>query len=131
MFASLLDPERGGVCRIGPAGRQAESFQAYDDVTNVLQTLFRVGDGAAVVTDFMPWSEERHSSTREIHRLLEVRHGTMEMEIVFDPRFDYARGRTQVHVAEHGAVAEGPNGERVGARIERRRIVARRTGGQR
>lgn len=113
VFASLLDPERGGSCRIAPAGEQAESFQAYDDVTNVLQTLFRDGKGAAVLTDFMPWSEERHSSTKEIHRLLEVRDGSVEVEIVFDPRFDYARGVTKVHLAEHGAVAEGPNGERL------------------
>ncbi len=118
VFASILDRERGGTCRISPAAPGYESLQAYDDVTNVLQTLFRRdGHGSVVLTDFMPWTDDEHSSVHEVHRLLEVREGSVEMEVVFDPRFDYGRGETRVHLAEEGAVAEGPNGEHLAISI--------------
>ena len=52
--AALLDPERGGSFRISPVGRY-ESRQAYDDATNVLQTLFHQPDrGIAVVRTNTP-----------------------------------------------------------------------------
>ncbi len=113
LFASLLDPENGGSFRVCPARRPFESLQAYDSQTNVLQTLFRAPDrGVACLTDFMPWTEDPRFTVSQVHRLLEVHEGTLEFEIVFDPRFDYGRGETRVHTAEHGAVAEGPGGER-------------------
>ncbi len=114
VFAALLDAERGGRFRIAPCGDSYESLQAYDDDTNVLQTLFRrPGHGAVSLTDHMPWDGERDSSVHELHRFLESREGALEMEVVFDPRFDYARGETRVEVVEDGVVAEGPNGERM------------------
>ncbi len=113
-FASILDPRRGGTMRVSPAHEGYESLQSYDDVTNVLQTLHRrEGEGAVVITDFMPWTDDHHSSVHEFHRLMEAREGSMELELVFDPRFDYGRGETRVHLADDGAVAEGPNGERL------------------
>jgi GH15 family glucan-1,4-alpha-glucosidase len=113
VFASILDPQRGGTCRIAPAEADFESLQSYDDDTNVLQTLFQDGRGSVVLTDYMPWSDDRHTSVHEVHRLIEVREGVAELEVVFDPRFDYGRGQTRVQVAEQGAVAEGPGGERL------------------
>jgi alpha,alpha-trehalase len=127
VFAKLLDAERGGCFRIAPSRRGYESRQAYDNDTNVLQTLFRRdGDGTLVVTDFMPWNGDARSSFHELHRLIEVREGSMELEILFDPRFDYARGETRVHIADEGVMAEGASGERLalsmsgGARFELR-----------
>ena len=85
-----------------------ESRQAYDDATNVLQTLFHQPDrGVVVLTDFMPWSGDPRSTGHELHRLLEAREGSVDLEIIFDPRFDYARGETRVEVADEGVVAEG------------------------
>ena len=113
-FASILDPERGGCFRISPAMRPFTSLQAYDSNTNVLQTLFRrPGEGSVVLTDFMPWSDDPRSSIHEVHRLVEAREGALLLEVVFDPRLDYGRGATRVVTTEHGAVAEGPNGERL------------------
>lgn len=127
VFASILDPDRGGRCQIAPAGDRFESLQAYDTATAVLQTLFRnPSEGAVVLTDFMPMVDEGHSSVHEVHRLLEVREGSLEMEVLFDPRFDYARGETRVEIADEGAIAEGPSGERLtisisnGFRFEKR-----------
>jgi len=113
VFASILDPDEGGHFSIAPASPRFESLQAYDDATNVLQTLFRHATGTLVVTDFMPWADDQKTSVHELLRMLEVRGGEMEVEVVFDPRFDYARGETKVHLADNGAVAEGPNGERL------------------
>jgi GH15 family glucan-1,4-alpha-glucosidase len=114
VFASILDPERGGHCRISPSSERFESLQAYDTATAVLQTLFRKpGEGAAVLTDFMPMTDDGHNSVHELHRLLEVREGSLDLEVVFDPRFDYARGETRIQITAEGAVAEGPNGERM------------------
>jgi len=127
VFAAVLDPERGGRLRVAPAVRRFESLQAYDSQTNVLQTLFTVPDrGVACLTDFMPWIDDPRFSVHEVHRLLEVHEGSLQLEVIFDPRFDYGRGETRVEPAEHGAVAIGPNGERCslalgrGVRVEPR-----------
>lgn len=113
VFASILDPDRGGTCRISPRG-DFESLQAYDEATNVVQTLFRTPDGVAQLTDFMPWSgDDERFSVNELHRLVEVREGSLELEVVFDPRFDYGRGKTEVAAAEGGALASGPGGEKM------------------
>jgi len=118
VFATLLDRERGGFFRISPAEPACESLQAYDTATNVLQTLFRKpGEGVVCLTDLMPWNGDPRSSIHEIHRLLEAREGSMQMEVVFDPRFDYGRGETRVELADEGAVAEGANGERLSLSI--------------
>lgn len=120
VFGALLDPERGGFFRVAPVREGAESLQAYDDVTNVLQTLFRrEGEGSVVLTDSMPWTDDGQWSVHEVHRLMEAREGSMELELVFDPRFDYGRGETRVHLADEGALAEGPNGERLALSLER------------
>jgi GH15 family glucan-1,4-alpha-glucosidase len=119
-FAAILDPERGGSFRISPTSRPFTSLQAYDSDTNVLQTLFRrPGEGSAVMTDFMPWSNDPRSSIHEIHRLVEAREGALPMEVVFDPRLDYGRGETRVVATEHGALAEGPNQERLCVSVSR------------
>ncbi len=127
VFAAILDPERGGCFRISPTGAGCESLQAYDDETNVLQTLFRrPGVGIVCLTDLMPWNGEPRQVLHEMHRLLEAREGSMEMEVVFDPRFDYARGETRVELSDEGVLALGPNGERLslsiggGVRFEKR-----------
>ena len=53
VFGAILDHERGGIFQVSPAEEGCNSRQAYDDSTNVLQTLFMKEGGAVVVTDFM------------------------------------------------------------------------------
>jgi hypothetical protein len=49
----------------------------------VLQTLFRrKGHGVLVLTDYMPWNGNPRSAMHELHRLLEVREGSLEIEIL-------------------------------------------------
>ncbi|MCP5043878.1 MAG: glycoside hydrolase family 15 protein, partial [bacterium] len=127
VFGAIVDPERGGRFQIQPSARDCETLQSYDGDTNVLQTLFRNPDQYDVVlTDFMPWTQDLHSSLHEHHRLLEARSGAAEMEIVFDPRFDYGRDVPRIEITEHGAIATGNSGERLcislssGIRFEQR-----------
>ncbi len=114
VFAAILDPDRGGFFRVSPSTQRYQSLQAYDGDTNVLQTLFRLPDqGTVCLTDFMPWSDDPRTSAHELHRLIEAREGSVDMEIVFDPRFDYGRAETRIELAEEGVMARGPNGERL------------------
>ncbi|HJO22246.1 MAG: glycoside hydrolase family 15 protein [Myxococcota bacterium] len=114
VFARLLDSDRGGCFRVSPAERPFESLQAYDDATNVLQTLFRrPGEGAAVVTDLMPWNGDPRSSLHQMLRLVEGREGVLEMEVLFDPRFDYGRSEAQIQIAEAGVLAKGGHDEQI------------------
>ncbi len=114
VFAKILDADQGGSFRVSPAKRPFESLQAYDDATNVLQTLFRrPGEGAVVVTDLMPWNGDPRSSLHQMLRLVEGREGNLEMEVLFDPRFDYGRYKARVEISAAGALAEGTGGERL------------------
>ena len=122
VFAKVLDADKGGSFRVSPASRPYESLQAYDDATNVLQTLFRrPGEGSAVVTDLMPWNGDPRSSLHEMLRLIEGREGNLEMEVHFDPRFDYAP-RRDAHRdgSKAGGLARGPE-RRAPGRGDRRR----------
>jgi GH15 family glucan-1,4-alpha-glucosidase len=53
----------------------------------------------------------------------------MEIEVIFDPRFDYARQETRIEVADEGLVAEGRNRERLTLSISGGVRFAPRAGG--
>lgn len=114
VFAALLDRERGGLTAITPAQRPFSSRQAYDPDTNVLETLFEVpGQGAVRLVDFMPWSDDPRASIHEIHRRIEGIDGEVDLELIFDPRFDYGRDVPELELGEHGVLARGRQGERL------------------
>lgn len=120
VFARILDGRRGGEMAVRPARRPFESLQRYDPDTNVLETLFFTNSGALRILDLMPWSDDPRASIHEVHRRVDCTSGIVELEVVFDPRFDYARDVPKIHVAEHGLVAEGANGERLALSVSRR-----------
>jgi alpha,alpha-trehalase len=119
VFARLLDAKKGGSMSARPTLRPFESLQRYDSDTNVLETVFLGSTGTLRVVDFMPWSDDPRASIHEVHRRIDCASGEVEVEIVFDPRFDYARDVPQIHLAEHGALAEGKNGERLALSVSR------------
>ena len=57
VFASLLDPERGGTWSVRPAVPWT-STQRYLPLTNILETTFRTAGGTVTVTDFMSVDED-------------------------------------------------------------------------
>ena len=107
VFARILDPEKGGHFSIHPTG-SFESEQAYLDRTNVLETTFRTDTGTATVTDFMPVVEEatvEQPRLRALYRKVTCTEGSVEMQVEFSPRFDYARSETTVDAISEGVVA--------------------------
>lgn len=121
VFARILDHQGGGSFAVRPASKAFESFQRYDPDTNVLETLFvQAGGGSCRLVDSMPWSDDPRASIHEIHRRFDCTEGEVEIEIVFDPRFDYARDGARFAEGEHGIMAEGAKGERLGLSVSRR-----------
>jgi GH15 family glucan-1,4-alpha-glucosidase len=112
VFARILDG-RGGSMAVRPARFPFSSLQAYDPDTNVLETLFRTPTGVARVIDSMPWSDDPRALIHEVHRRVDCVEGEVELEILFDPRFDYAREIPRIAIGEHGLAAEGRRGERL------------------
>jgi GH15 family glucan-1,4-alpha-glucosidase len=94
VFASLLDRERGGCLAFAPRGL-VNATQLYLRGTNVLQTRIECEQGTLVLTDFMtvPESAAAGETPQEIVRIAECAAGTVELDVVFAPRPDYARAQ--------------------------------------
>lgn len=111
VFDQLLDP-RGGSTAVTPRAERFSSLQRYDPDTNVLETLFRVPErGVVRVTDFMPWVDDARASVHEIHRRVQCVEGAVDLEVLFDPRFDWGTQDPTFEVTDEGALARGPRGE--------------------
>lgn len=111
VFARLLDDDEGGHWSVSPVAPH-ESRQAYEEGTNVLTTRFETDGGVLRVIDFMPAREwnRQYASHHEIHRRLEVEAGSVEVEVVFRPRFDYARLEPRFSRRRQGVLAtDGKN----------------------
>jgi hypothetical protein len=110
VFGALLDERKGGRFSISPAA-EYDSTAAYVAETNILTTTFRVRGGIMRLTDFMPVSarSEEHVEREscEIYRLVEVLQGEVEINVLFAPRFDYARAPTTLHPRESAVLADG------------------------
>lgn len=89
-FARLLDPERGGCCRMLLGGAQPHGEACYLDGTLILRTLLRSPEADVQVLDFCPMREDGARHPRlEIARIVECTRGTAEVAIEVLPRFDY------------------------------------------
>jgi trehalose 6-phosphate phosphatase len=108
IFAAILDPVRGGRFRVRPT-RPLEVQRTYLGETNVLVTRFvDAGSPVLTVTDLLVTSrvnafDARHTG-HHLLRKVEV-FGDVEVEVVFQPRFDYARVPTHLEVTQDGVVA--------------------------
>lgn len=99
LFAALLD-EKGGFWKIAPR-KSKEITREYIESTNVLKTTFVTETGVAVLTDFMPVLPEDEKNKallpdNEIMRYIEVRSGFVDVEIVFQPRPNYALSKAKL-----------------------------------
>lgn len=110
---ALLDDRKGGRFSINPIEDGVSSAE-YLKGTNILRTTFRTGSGVARVTDFMPiplcGEEELEQCEHELYRLVEVVKGRMDVGMVFDPQFDYARSITTLQRMKTTIIALG-NGQ--------------------
>ena len=107
VFAAILDDKGGGRFAIRPT-ESYDADQQYLDRTNVLQTTFRTESGVVTVTDFMPLLEDTGGDPpayRAIYREVECIEGSVDLDVEFSPRFDYARATTRVEPVADGALA--------------------------
>jgi GH15 family glucan-1,4-alpha-glucosidase len=95
IFAALLDAETGGRFRARPVGT-FRSARAYVSNTNVLETTFITESGTCVLRDLMPVTSEEEKRRDPLPEHLVLREleglaGSVEVEVLFEPRPDYAR----------------------------------------
>lgn len=110
VFGALLDDEQGGKFVLQPAA-DFDAAAQYLEQTNILITRFRTPEGTAVLTDFMPVSFQEHPSEEEglpqaLVRCLKIHSGSMVIDCLFQPRFDYARVETKLSATQGGVLAE-------------------------
>ncbi|MBO0762350.1 MAG: glycoside hydrolase family 15 protein [Candidatus Dormibacteraeota bacterium] len=109
VFASLLDHDRGGYFRIGPA-TECVPRQLYFPSSAVLVTRFMTADGVGEVVDFMPIHDARQPSDHHrLVRVLRVVRGTLRFVLECAPRFDYGRAAHELEVRDSGAVFHSPH----------------------
>jgi GH15 family glucan-1,4-alpha-glucosidase len=83
IFGAILDSQRGGTWRIKPSGEVLVE-RRYLPQTNVVETTFTTETGVVRLTDWL------HVGARQaVCRRLEGVVGTVEVEIVCDPRPNY------------------------------------------
>lgn len=106
ILAGILDPNRGGCFRIGPITPFEASHQ-YVDRTNVLETTFQTADGTATITDFLPPAGEVDHPKKVLYRKVSCQDGAVDLEVEYEPRFDYARAEPTFVSTDDGIRAEG------------------------
>lgn len=99
VFASLLDPEKGGEFTIRPVLADARTMQVYVPDTNVVVTRWLSEEGSAEITDLMRPIYGLDGGDPHILRRVEATRGEVAFEALCSPRFDYARTAA---AAEHG-----------------------------
>lgn len=108
VFAAILDKDKGGCCSVRPSGKYI-SKQQYIKHTNVLETHFKTPGGYLSVTDFMPvkhFAKSYENTFPTLIRKVRCTKGTVEVDIQFKPRFDYARSEMTFEKASRGVVAK-------------------------
>jgi alpha,alpha-trehalase len=104
VFGALLDRGAGGF-RLGPYGTTVPGARRYEPGTNIIETTWMTQSGWCIVRDALaigPWREssDRSSHTRPptdadaehvLVRTIMCIQGTVQVELVCEPMFDYAR----------------------------------------
>jgi GH15 family glucan-1,4-alpha-glucosidase len=131
VFGSLLD--RGaGAFRLGPFGINHPTAQGYEPGTNVLLTTWKTPSGWIVVRDALtigPWGREDtvtphtrppadDDADHMLVRTVECLDGTVEVELVCEPVFDYARVPAEWTLVDDGRHVADASGGGVTFRLQ-------------
>jgi GH15 family glucan-1,4-alpha-glucosidase len=125
VFAAILDRGAGGF-RLGPTGMGVPAGRRYEPGTNVLETTWQTATGWALVREALilgDWREREmgsatahtrppadHDAYHVLVRTIECFHGSLQIELLCEPMFDYGRGPgiwTAVAGDPHAFDAEG------------------------
>jgi GH15 family glucan-1,4-alpha-glucosidase len=104
VFASLLDADNGGFCRIAPDRDDYVSKQLYLPDSAVLVTRFMTPDGVGEVHDFMPIAGAKTTDRHKLVRNIKMVRGTMKFRIQIQPRFNYGRTPHKLDYSDCGLV---------------------------
>ncbi len=105
VFASLLDPKKGGHFTIRPELENQDYKQQYLPDTNVLLTRFLAYEGMVEIIDYMPVKEKEHNCTL-VRKVTAVR-GKVKIRMNCCPRFNYARDDHEVSQSRPGEITFG------------------------
>jgi GH15 family glucan-1,4-alpha-glucosidase len=100
LFAAILDGDNGGCWSITPTAL-FRARRSYAGRSNVLVTVFETPDGEARLTDLMPVYAEDDKRRlpvpeHELLRVVECTRGSVELEVTYRPRPNYARKRIKL-----------------------------------
>ncbi len=107
IFAKLLDTKIGGSFEILVDGGYTIK-QRYKKYTAVLITHFTDGENAFEIRDFMPRYhkvEGGYNSPPEVVRYLKHISGKPKFKVLYDPKLEYAVGKTETHVKKNFVVS--------------------------
>jgi GH15 family glucan-1,4-alpha-glucosidase len=124
IFGALLDRGAGGF-RLGPYGFSVPGARRYEPGTNIVETTWMTPSGWLVVRDALtigPWSDSSDpmahtrpptdtDADRVLVRTIECIQGSVQVEMICEPAFDYARADAQWSVVDGYAVADATDGE--------------------
>lgn len=104
LFGALLDPEKGGRFAVRPTA-PFSTRRRYIGDSNVLETTFFTDSGVLRLTDLMPVDSEENKgkqlwAAHQILRKVECIEGEVNIEVICDPRPNYAR--EQCHPRDRG-----------------------------
>jgi GH15 family glucan-1,4-alpha-glucosidase len=111
VFARLLDCDGGGSWQLGPSDPDVVAGHVYHEGTLVLETTFRTSQGVARLLDCfsMPDVDDGVRGPRLL-RVLDGVQGSVEFELRFVARFDYATVRPWIRgFGDHLHTAVGGN----------------------
>ncbi|WP_336082215.1 glycoside hydrolase family 15 protein [Nocardia sp. SSK8] len=111
VFASLLDSEKGGYCKVAiDTSHTATVRQLYLPDTAILLTRFSGPDGVGEVADFMePLTGDEPAERHRLVRVIRVVRGTLTFTLACRPRFDYGRATHTLDLLDdHAAVFDSP-----------------------
>ena len=107
VFCKILDKDNGGSLKI-ECNDDFTISQKYLDKTAIIITTFKNDDSEFDVVDFMPRfkdDNEGYYSSPEIQRILIPKKGTPSFKVVYNPKLDYAKGKTKNYIKENFIVS--------------------------
>jgi GH15 family glucan-1,4-alpha-glucosidase len=124
IFGAVLDRGAGGF-RLGPYGMTVPGARRYEPGTNIVETTWMTPSGWLLVRDALtigPWKDSSDpmahtrpptdtDADRVLVRTIHCIQGSVQIELVCEPAFDYARADAQWTLVEPYTVADATDGE--------------------